>query len=164
MLKDVIHFKGSILVEKFLNDPETGLPMDKPYEVIECDNLGLTTGLTEMWKLVTGQAGTAFSNANATIGVGDSATAPSAGQTDLQAATNKTYKAMETSYPSTPASAAVQFKATFGSTDANYAWNEFVIKNSSSSICLNRSTNSGSGWGTKAAGTTWVATATLTLA
>ena len=53
-------------------------------------NIFVNTGLAEVWKLITGQGGTAFSNANAFLGVGDSSTAPAVSQTDLQAATNKT--------------------------------------------------------------------------
>ncbi len=160
-LKNGLNFTGVIRVAKFARsvDPERG----HPYEVVEGKNIGLTTGLNELWNLGTGQGGTAFTNTNSQIGIGDSNTAPAAGQTDLQGVANKTYKAMNAGYPTAPAGGQVQFQATFGSADANYAWNEFVIKNSASGICLNRSTNGGTGFGTKVAGTTWVVTATLTL-
>ena len=46
-----------------------------------------------------GQALTYFNNANARIGVGDSTVSAADTQTGLQAATNKTYKAMDASYP-----------------------------------------------------------------
>ncbi len=160
-VKNGLSFTGLITVEKFAcgGDPGKG----RPYEVVEGHNIGLTTGLNELWNLGTGQGGTAFTNTNVQVGIGDSNTAPAAGQTDLQAAANKTYKPMNAGYPTAPSGGQVQFQATFGSADANYAWNEFVIKNSTSGICLNRSTNGGAGFGTKVAGTTWVVTATLTL-
>ncbi|MDA8324978.1 MAG: hypothetical protein M0033_02040 [Nitrospiraceae bacterium] len=160
-IKSRLKFKGRIRVEKFAEGahPETG----RPYEVIEAENLGLTSGINEILKLATGQGGTTFTNSNAQIGIGDSTTAPAAGQTDLQAATNKTYKPMNAGYPTAPSGGQVQFQATFGSTDANYAWNEFVIKNVTSGICLNRSTNGGAGFGTKVSGTTWTATTTITI-
>ena len=125
----------------------------KPYEVIEGEgNCLLNTGIDEMWDLVTGAVSGAshiFDNAAAQIGVGDSNTAADATQTDLQAATNKTYKGMESGYP-TSTSQKATFKASFGSSEANYAWEEWVVKQSTSSICLNRKVES---LGTKSTGT-----------
>ena len=103
-----------------------------------------------------------FNNANAKIGVGDSSTAADATQTDLQAATNKTYKGMETGYP-TSASQKANFKASFGSSEANYTWNEWVIKSvdadTASNICLNRKVEN---LGTKTTGT-WTLEVSITL-
>src|SRR4030042_2043050 len=71
-----------------------------PYEIIDGEgNCLLNTGIDEMWDLIVGDSANHFNNAGAQIGVGDSNTAASPGQTDLQAATNKTYKAMESGYP-----------------------------------------------------------------
>jgi len=134
----------------------------EPYEVIEGEgNCLLNTGIDEMWDLITGAVSGAdhiFDNAAAQIGVGDSSTAASATQTDLQAATNKTYKGMEASYP-TSTSQKATFKASFGSTDANYAWNEWVVKQSTSGKCLNRKVES---LGTKSSGT-WTLEVDITL-
>jgi hypothetical protein len=125
----------------------------KPYEVIEGEgNCLLNTGIDEIWELVTGAVSGAshiFDNAAAQIGVGDSNTAADATQTDLQAATNKTYKGMESGYP-TSTSQKATFKASFGSSEANYAWEEWVVKQSTSAICLNRKVES---LGTKSTGT-----------
>jgi len=125
----------------------------KPYEAIEGEgNCLLNTGIDEIWDLVTGAVSGAshiFDNAAAQIGVGDSNTAADATQTDLQAATNKTYKGMESGYP-TSTSQKATFKASFGSSEANYAWEEWVVKQSTSAICLNRKVES---LGTKSTGT-----------
>lgn len=125
----------------------------QPYEVIEEEgNCLLNTGIDEIWDLVTGAVSGAshiFDNAAAQIGVGDSNTAADATQTDLQAATNKTYKGMESGYP-TSTSQKATFKASFGSSEANYAWEEWVVKQSTSAICLNRKVES---LGTKSTGT-----------
>lgn len=122
----------------------------KPYEVIEEEgNCLLNSGIDEIWDLVTGASANHYDNTNAQIGVGDSNTAANATQTDLQATTNKTYKGMESSYP-TSTSQKVTFKASFGSTEANYAWEEWVVKHSTSAICLNRKVES---LGTKSTGT-----------
>ena len=131
----------------------------EPYEVIEREgNLLLNSGIDEIWDLVTGASSDYFNNTNAQIGVGDSSTAASASQTDLQAATNKTYKGMETSYP-TSTTQKITFKSSFGSSEANYAWNEWVVKQSSSAVCLNRKVES---LGTKSAGT-WTLEVDITL-
>jgi len=152
-LKESIKLKGHWILEKF---DKNGKFIGKS----EWDNLFLNSGINEIWKLVCGNSGTTFTNSTATIGVGDSNTAEDATQTDLQATTNKTYKAMDTSYPTSGTSQKATFKATFGSGDANYSWQEFVIKNSTSSICLNRKV---SNQGTKASGQTWTLTVELSL-
>jgi hypothetical protein len=125
----------------------------KPFEVLEIDgNCLLNSGINEMWDLVTGVvsgAGHIYDNAAAQIGVGDSDTAAVASQTDLQATTNKVYKAMETGYP-TSLSQKATFKAAFGSSEGNFTWNEWVVKHSTSGICLNRKVEN---LGTKTSGT-----------
>lgn len=134
----------------------------QPYETIEIEgNLLLNEGIAELWDLVCGLGSpTAFSNANARLGVGDSSTAESANQTDLQAATNKTYKAMSASYPQRSGQT-VTWRAVFASGDANYAWNEFCVDNGSTAgKTLNRKV---SAQGTKAVGQSWTLDLAITL-
>jgi hypothetical protein len=132
----------------------------RPYEVIEKEgNLLLNSGIDEMWDLITGDSSNHFDSTYARIGVGDSSTAAGASQTDLQAATNKTYKGMESGYPASTSQQAT-FKASFGESEANYAWNEWVVKQSASGKCLNRKVES---LGTKTSGT-WTLEVTVTLA
>ena len=131
----------------------------QPYQVIEGEgNCLLNSGIDEMWDLITGASANHFGNADAQVGVGDSATAADATQTDLQAATNKTYKGMESGYPTSTDQKAT-FKASFGESEANYAWNEWVVKQSSSAVCLNRKVES---LGTKSSGT-WTLEVSITL-
>lgn len=134
----------------------------KPYEVIEGEgNCLLNSGIDEMWDLITGEVSGSshiFDNTTAQIGVGDSSTAADPSQTDLQASTNKTYKGMESSYP-TSTSQKATFKASFGDSDANYAWNEWVVKQATSTKCLNRKVES---LGTKSSGT-WTLEVSITL-
>lgn len=102
---------------------------------------------------------TAFNNANAHIGVGDSSTAFAVGQTDLQASSNKLRKAMDATYPS-GGSNVITFRSTFGTSDANFAWNEWAVFNASSSgTMLSRKVES---LGTKTSTQTWQFTVTLT--
>lgn len=131
----------------------------KPYEVREGEgNCLLNSGIDEMWDLVTGASANHYDNTNAQVGVGDSSTAADPTQTDLQASTNKTYKGMESGYP-TSTSQKATFKSSFGTDDANYAWNEWVIKQSVSAKCLNRKVES---LGTKSGGT-WTLEVYITL-
>lgn len=100
-----------------------------------------------------------FNNANAYIGVGDSSTAFSSAQTDLQAASNKVRKAMDATYP-TRSNNALTFRATYGTSDANFAWNEWAVFNGSSGgTMMNRAVSS---LGTKVNTATWQLTVTIT--
>ena len=104
-------------------------------------------------------ASTPFNNANSYIGVGDSTTAYAAGQTDLQAATNKLRVAMDATYPQT-ATNVVTFRSTFGTSQANFAWQEWGVFNASSAgTMLNRKVES---LGTKTSAQTWQFTVKLT--
>lgn len=112
-----------------------------------------------MVQATVGAGVTAFNNANAHIGVGDSTTAHAVGQTDLQAATNKLRKAMDATYPS-GATNVLTFRSTFGTADANFAWQEWGVFNASSGgTMLNRKVES---LGTKTNTQTWQFTVTLT--
>lgn len=126
-------------------------------------NLCLNSGIQGFEKMLAGlnSPPNAWSNTYAYLGVGDSTTAAAATQTDLQASTNYTYVAMSASYPSL-SSQTLSWQASFGSSSANYAWNEFVISNASSKgsgVCLNRLVSS---QGTKTSGQTWVLTISIT--
>lgn len=119
-----------------------------------------TAGKTHAAKAIAGVAAAAFNNANAYLGVGDSSTAFDAAHTDLQAATNKLRKGMDATYPTQTANVLV-YKATFGSTEANFAWNEIGLFNAASGgTMLRRKVVS---LGTKANGETWVLTSTITV-
>lgn len=70
--------------------------------------------------------GTGWNNANAFVGVGDSSTAEAATQTELQAATNRFYKAMNATFPSRSGQTS-SFQSDFTSAEANYVWAEWTI-------------------------------------
>lgn len=125
------------------------------------ENLGLNEGINLLTTLLCGGAGTAFSNANSYIGVGDSATGETAAQTGLQASTNKLYVAVDGSYPTYGTSQQAAWRSTFTGAQANYAWNEFTVANgnSDSATNLNRKV---SAQGTKTSGQTWQPTCTIT--
>lgn len=109
---------------------------------------------------IVGTAVTAYTNANSYIGVGDSTTAFSAAQTDLQASTNKLRKVMDATYPSR-ATNVLTFRSTFATTDANWAWQEWGIFNAAAAgTMLSRKVES---LGTKTNTQTWQFTTTLTI-
>ena len=106
---------------------------------------------------------TFFTNANARIGVGDSGASatPSdiAGQTDLQGS-NKARVGMESTYPQI-ATNALTFRSEYGTAVGNFDWEEWGVFNAASEgVMLNRKVES---LGTKAAGSTWVLTVTVTV-
>ncbi len=114
--------------------------------------------ITHIAKTIIGESVTTFAEANAYLGVGDSTTAFAASQTDLQAVSNKLRKAMDTGYPQRTNNA-LKFKATFGDSDANFAWQEWGVFNASSGGTMaNRKVESK---GTKDGGS-WVFEVTLT--
>jgi hypothetical protein len=100
----------------------------------------------------------AFNSTNARIGVGDSSTAFAASQTDLQAATNKFRKLVDSAPARTNNS--VDFTSTFTTSEANFAWNEMALFNSSSGDYM-ATRRTLSGFGTKTSSDTWIVTITV---
>lgn len=100
---------------------------------------------------------TPFDNGNAWLGVGDSDTALSAEQTDLQG-TNKIRKPMDIGYPQVTDNA-VTFQATFDVGEAEWEWKEWAVFNAETGgtmLCRVVENNS-----TKIAQQTWVLQATV---
>jgi hypothetical protein len=143
-IKEKIGFKTEWRIDKF-KDPsdsiakalEKGMNLEEAIsragenflgsEIFE-GNLGLNEGLQELIDIVCGLGTpTKWDNANARLGVGNSNTAADATQNGLQGAT-KTFKAMDTGYPSRSAQTA-EWRATYGSAEGNHAWEEFTVVN-----------------------------------
>lgn len=159
-MKDVIRYSTLWTIRKYADDE--AYAQRQPFEVREIPgNVLLNEGITELLTLLIGGAGTAYNNAGAFIGVGDSATAAAAAQTGLQASTNKAWLAMEASYPQVSGQT-VTFRGVAGSGVANFDWNEFSVGNSNddSGENLNRKV---SAEGTKASGQTWTVDVAITL-
>jgi len=117
-------------------------------------------GRNVMTSLLTGASAIHFDNTNSHIGIGDSTTAFSVVQTDLQAATNKYRKSMDGGYPITSANT-ITFQSTLGPSVGNFAWNEWGVFNAASGgSMLNRVVEYN---GTKLSGQTWVMQVDLTI-
>ena len=171
-MQDKAFYETQWIVRRFADDAafQAGTPTPVvdgagqalPAESVIDGNLLLNEGIAELWDLVIG-AGTptSFANANAYIGVGDSSTAAAASQTGLQASTNKAYVGMEAGYPSR-SNQTVTWRAVFGTSTGNFAWQEFTVANGNSDSAdnLNRVV---SNQGTKASGQTWTVDVAITL-
>lgn len=148
-------------VEKWL-DTAKKLAGFAPDEIaMESQNIVLDVGATEMLKLITGTGGTAYSNANAYLFVGTDSTAENAAQGGVIATgVNRAYSAMDSGYPTVNGRQMV-FRASFGDTEANFAWNEASIANGNgaSAVSMNRKVAS---LGTKTTGT-WTLQITVSL-
>jgi hypothetical protein len=133
----------------------------KPDEIVTVQgNLLLNEGIQELWDLGIGAGGTTpYNNANADIGVGDSATAAVATHVDLQAASNKLFKTMNATYP-IRTNQSVEWRSDFLTAEANWVWNEWSIRNGvTRNKNLNRKVEN---LGTKTTGT-WTMSGTATL-
>jgi len=171
-MQDRAFYRTQWIVRRFADDAafQAGTPtavvdgagQALPAESVIDGNLLLNEGIAELWDLVIASGTpTAFSNANAYIGVGDSSTAAAASQTGLQASTNKAYVGMEAGYPSR-SNQTVTWRAVFGTSTGNFAWQEFTVANGNSDSAdnLNRVV---SNQGTKASGQTWTVDVAITL-
>lgn len=184
--KDVQRWRCHTVLDKYEGDIDYALPKHnglairndgsivEAFDSVEIEGNILTIGGASIqWQTLigngtttAGQALTYFNNANAYIGVGASTTAAADTQTDL--ITTPTRKAMDATYPlhtdttGTAGSKSITFRATFTTSDANIAWNEWGVFNASTAgRMLNRKVES---LGTKTSAATWVLTITLSLA
>lgn len=174
---------------RLLARADAAMKRDKrPYHVSEFEdeflNLFTTAGVSALWNQAGGNtsaantgaspagANASYNNAQSRIGVGDSTTAATAGQTDLQAVTNKLWIAMDATFPTLPGAGSNQivFRATFGSAQANFSWQEFGVDNCQGSNATSTTRSGGalldrvvSNQGTKASGQTWQPSMTLSI-
>jgi hypothetical protein len=110
------------------------------YTVESTGNLLLRGGGSLMWEYAKGSGSTAstaakkYVNATAALAIGNSTVAAAATQTALQGG-SQLYKALTGGFPThtTGSTAAtvvdIVFKTTYGTTQGNFAWNEFGLAN-----------------------------------
>jgi hypothetical protein len=167
---DGIRYKAEWAIDKF-KDPDNSKceALRAGADVLDCEpyaheeidgNLALNEGLQLLIDLIAGTgSGTAWNNASAYLGVGESSTAAGATQTGLQGST-KTYIAMDATYPQR-SSQTCTWRSTFGSADANINWYEYTVVNASTDagVNLNRKVEDK---GTKASGETWTLSLAIT--
>lgn len=169
--RDSFVWNCEIRVDKFHGDVVEG---QEPYETILTDNMLMYGGSSAIWECLSGngtataaQALTFFNAANAAIGVGDSTTAAAATQTNLQG-TNRLRKGMNAGFPAhtdgvVVGAKTIQYQATFGTSEANWAWQEVATFNSAvdaTGRMLNRKVES---LGTKTSASSWQVTVSIAL-
>lgn len=132
-------------------------------------NLMLNAGINRMGSLLIGGGGQAYDATHARIGAGNGSTAVAATDTDLSASagsTNRWFQLVDGSFP-TFATQVLTVKSTFASADGNFAWTEWGIdagtasSNAVTAPLLNRKVPASS-LGTKASGSSWAFTVTIT--
>lgn len=150
------------------------------YEELEIDgNILVTGGVSALWEYAMGRTTVGYlNNASAAIGVGTNNASTTAnettGDTGLAAtnASDRLRKGMDATYPqhsdgtSGTAPKTITLRSTFATTEANFVWNEWGVFNSvaETGTGLNRMINRKvQALGTKAAGTTWQLTVTITI-
>ncbi len=157
-MNEALKFKTEWRLRKYNTEKNHILGLFYDDIIIE-GNLALNAGLNIIWALICSVAASGqYDNGNAELGVGDSAAAVSATQTDLQAAVNFAWVGMDSSYPTYGSSQKATWRATFDGSTGNFDWNEFAIKNGDG-VLLNRKV---SVQGTKAAGQVWELTLSIT--
>lgn len=160
--------KTGLLEPKSYDFDALGLEPEDGILTVEGNEL-TTAGLTRITSLINGAGGQALTATATRIGVGsDSATAFSAGQTDLVGG-SKYFMTMDSTYPST-AAGVITARATYASGVANFAWNEWCLDIGSPTVSAGSTVNATMlnrkvvSMGTKASGASWVFTVTVTLA
>jgi hypothetical protein len=154
-MKDSLNWNAHWLIERFY------VGESEPYNVTEFEhNCALHVGINLLFQLLVGDDANHFDNANAQIGIGDDDTTATATQTGLQAAVNTDYKGMMTGYPEAGVLQRVDFRSTFEDGEAEFDWNEFIVRNKSGGTCLNRKV---SAQGEKRAGQIWIIRLRITL-
>jgi len=154
-----IGWKSKWKIEKYkTEDYKLG---KKPYAIERFEgNIGLQEGRQELIDLICGLgAPTAWNNANARLGVGNSNTAEDETQTGLLGA-SKAFVGMEATYPSRTAQT-VEFRSVFGDGVAEFAWEEFTVVNAADDTGKNLVRKIISK-GTKGTGETWTLSLSIT--
>lgn len=144
-----------------------------PAEVVEQPgNLLVTAGLTRLVSLLAGAGGQAATATATRLGAGNGAGTAAAGDTDLSAAAgsaNRWFQIMDATFPSV-ATNVFTAKASFGTADGNFVWNEWGLDIGTPTVTSSATVNAtllnhktSAALGTKTAGSTWAFTVTVTL-
>jgi hypothetical protein len=172
-LQESASFKVLWTVEKW-NNSEDHLAGKLPDEVVYAPkNLLVTGGINLMLNLLcattanTGLSGfTTYGSGTAVLRVGDGSTAAASGDTNLSAGANLAESVMDAGFPTVVITTAT-WRSTYGSSSANFTWNEVAVQNlptgggvNSYIRILNHKVQN---FGTKASGSTWTLTLTITV-
>ena len=125
MARTIIPFNGHLRIRAWEKQADGSEKLIKDDTI---KNLIVDVGKDTIMKRLGNMSGGGYVT---TIGVGDSTTAAAAGQTDLQASSNKTFKIIQSSdYVYTRRR--LFLCVDFGYSEANYTWNEVGLKDNNS--------------------------------
>lgn len=161
LINEEIRMRKKWTIRRFKNEEEW--KANRPYNVSHFyHNVLVNAGINELLTLICSSSGTEFDNSNAYIGTGTSPTAE--GPTDTDLIGTNLFIVMDGSFPTYGTSQLAVWRGTFGSAQANQAWEEFGVANGvdpgGADILLNRKTSSE---GTKTAGQVWELSLQITI-
>jgi len=138
----------------------------RPYETSEvAGNVITNAGWTRLMSLATGQGGQPLDGTHTRVGVGNGTTPESYTDPDLSGV-SKWFQPVSSA--AVLGTRTMQFVATFGGNDGNFAWNEFGIDCTAAAATAGASVGellfnrrAAIAQGEKALGQTWMATATV---
>lgn len=160
MEEERVKIKTLVTVEKYRNEKDFLEGKSYKKETSK-HNVILNEGANAIWTLVCGGMETAFDNAHARVGVGNSGVSEAKTQSGLQGMSTK-FVGMDTGYPQFGTLRKMVFKGIFEADDGNFAWEEYSVDNGvTPNKNLNRKVVS---HGTKTVGEVWTLTITFTLA
>tara|TARA_R110002096_G_scaffold434478_1_gene656114 strand:- start:1063 stop:1530 length:468 start_codon:yes stop_codon:yes gene_type:complete len=126
MSNQIIPLNGHVRIQAW-EKQEDGTEKEVYNKVIK--NLIVNVGKDSILKYLGNISGGGYANQ---IGVGDSTTAAAAGQTDLQATTNKYWKAISAT-DRVYIRPTIYVSVDFGYTEGNYTWNEIGLRDNQGS-------------------------------
>jgi hypothetical protein len=122
-MSEVISLNGHVRVKAW-EKQDDGSEKEVYNKIIK--NLIVDVGKDSILRYLGNMSGSGYANE---IGVGDSTTAAAAGQTDLQASTNKLWKNISVSNR-VYVRPTLFISVDFGYTEANFTWNELGLRDS----------------------------------
>ena len=124
MVSQIVPLNGHVRVRAWEKQEDGS---EKPIYDKTIKNLVVTAGKETILKHIGNIAGGGYCNQ---IGVGDSTTAASSSQTDLQASSNKYWKNIDAS-DRVYLSSTLYVSTDFGYSEANFTWNELGLRDNS---------------------------------
>jgi len=164
--RDTLNWSVNAHLQRWDDESSWKAGLDPDSEDDYAGNLLLNAGITRLLNRLISDSTQEFDAANCRIGVGNSSTAASASQTDLQAAAGAGNRQFELCDSVSVSAQTLTVVATFESGDANFAWEEWGVDQGTAdgttvvAPMLNRKVAS---MGTKASGAVWVLTITITV-
>ncbi len=132
MSKEPIALKGRVHIKAWEKQSDG---TEKVVKDVTFNNLMVTAGKDAILQYI-GYKNILTLGYAKSIGVGDSTTAAAVGQTDLQASSNKVWKAIDDATGRVFISPTLYLSVDFGYSEANFTWNELGLRDAQGSPAL----------------------------